>query len=306
MWRGGRGVVFCGVGTATLATLVLSACVGDLPSGSPPEAGTDGAALDAPGVDALPDSTSDAGNVGADVADAGGMGDAPDARAASDGGDASGVSDAPDAATVPDGSHDAGVALLVQTGTLCGGAGTCTLTLPAASKAGNLLLIVFAVGGSAAPQLPSPWMQAVFVQSAENVGIWYYPNNPGGVVDVAVTTGTAESVRGQLTEWSGISTYDRTNDVTVASATSATIATALPTTAAVAVTAFGEKLAAASQVTLTAGTGGWMPLGDDSTSSTNYHLATDYLLAPPVGTVVSETEQCTASGDWVGVIATFY
>jgi hypothetical protein len=83
-----------------------------------------------------------------------------------------------------------------------------------------------------------------------------------------------------------------------------TVSTQQPTTAAMAVTGFGNKLTVASGAAFTTGTS-WMSLGGDGTSLTNFHLADDYRLAPPQGQVLSETETSATSGDWVGVIATF-
>ena len=51
---------------------------------------------------------------------------------------------------------------------------------------------------------------------------------------------------------------------------------------------------------------GWTALGNDGTASVALHLASDYLLAPPLATTVVEAETTTnAQGSWNAAIATF-
>jgi hypothetical protein len=198
------------------------------------------------------------------------------------------------------------VAQLIATGNICQGAGNCAVSLGTASAPGDLLVLTFAVGGNATPtNIGAPWMQAALLPaSAESVGIWYYPNNPGGISSITVNTGTTNAVRGQMTEWRGVTMLDRGATASAASTTALTVATSAPPAASLGVTATAEKLSLSNPVTFTIGSG-WMSLGDDGASSAGLHTTASYFLAPPSGAALSNTVSTNRSGDWAGAIATF-
>jgi hypothetical protein len=150
-----------------------------------------------------------------------------------------------------------------------------------------------------------PWTQAVSAAaSGENVSIWYYPDNPGGITDVNVTISAANSVRGELSAWRGIHSVDRYAYASASASDSLTISVS-GTDSALAVTAFGEKLSLGETLLFTPGSG-WTNLANDVGSSTNFHHMSDYLLAPPIGSTVSESvKTMSVQADWVGAIATF-
>jgi hypothetical protein len=148
-------------------------------------------------------------------------------------------------------------------------------------------------------------MQAALLPaSAESVGIWYYPNNPGGIMGITVNTGTNTAVRGQLSEWRGPTALDRAATASASAMTLLTVATSTPPVASLGITAVAEKLSLANTVTFTIGNG-WMSLGDDGALSGALHTTANYFPSPAAGMVLSNTVQTNRSGDWAGAIATF-
>jgi hypothetical protein len=312
--------------------MAVSSCVQDLPSGSPPEAGSDGTTPAEAGPDVGADVTADGSESGpqdasgeqADVVDAGGEADggeandaASDIAAPNDASDAATVSDASDASVDGgdasldggDAASDASVSpctLIASSPTECQAGGTCTMSLPQSSTPGDLLVAVFAVSVNTAPSTPTNWTQAILQgsSSGQNVGIWYYPNNPGGIASVSMNGGASNSVRGEISEWRNVTALDQTASVSSTSAASLTVSTALiAASGECAIAAFAEKLPVAQTLSFVAGSG-WTTLVTNGTTSTNFHLANDYLLSPATAQV-SETETTGVTGDWVGAMATF-
>lgn len=198
----------------------------------------------------------------------------------------------------------AGIALVQAGPVVSGFAGVLTLTLPATSTAGDLLVATVSSSGTAFTA-PAGWSQAVASANGSRVELWYLANNPGGINSVTFTAGVS-GVAGQLSEWSGVATsapLDVTGSASAATGTQLTVATS---TAAgpgeLAVTAF-EQSGLLLLPSFTPGPG-WSALGRSSGLILTLAHASDYQVAPPAG-VVSETVTSSQSGSWAGVIATF-
>ena len=188
--------------------------------------------------------------------------------------------------------------------------GTVTPTLPVASAAGNLLVVVLRSETSASNKpftAPAGWVSAnsAFLDGTAHVEIWYYANNPGGISSAAfgVSPNSLDTVA-QMTEWSGVATVsplDQTGSLTVSANTKTpTISTSAATTAAneLVITDIGSSSGQNPQ-TYTSGAG-WTNLTNDPSN----FLLTDYRLNLPSG-VASETVTASQSTSWAMVIAAF-
>jgi hypothetical protein len=186
--------------------------------------------------------------------------------------------------------------------------GSLTLTLPAPSAAGNLLIATLVTADAGSISAPAGWSLATeaVLGSTAHAAIFSYPNNPGGIGSVTFTI-LNNTIKGQLSEWSGAaaSLPEQTSMATLTGASAITLSTALPTSSGeVAISCYCERLAVANPVTFTPGSG-WTVLGENGTESNVIHYAADYRLGLSVG-AASETESSTLSGDWAAVIATFH
>jgi hypothetical protein len=179
-----------------------------------------------------------------------------------------------------------------------------SLTLPAASTAGNLLVAAISADPTNTPfTAPVGWVSAVAVNQATagREELWYYPNNPGGITTVTFTT--AVNAVGQLTEWSGVlasSPLDRTGTfATATTSTSATISTSAATTLAneLVITNNSFKISAGQTYTPNAS---WTGLVNDPTNG----FGTEYRLDLGAA-VASETVSTSQATTWSMVIASF-
>lgn len=200
-----------------------------------------------------------------------------------------------------------------QTGAKAGpSTSTLTLTLPAVSVAGTLLVATLRSETNPSQKpftAPAPWSSAVvggaFLNGTAHSEIWYYPNNPGGIssVNFGVSPASINAV-GQMTEWSGaatVSPLDQTGVVTDnTSQASVTISTGGAMAAAneLVITDVGTS-SAQNPETYTPGAG-WTSLAND----TNNEFSSQYRLNLPAG-VASETVTGSQSTTWAAMIASF-
>ncbi len=182
-----------------------------------------------------------------------------------------------------------------------------TPTLPAASLAGTLL--VATVNCLTTPnrfQAPASWVQVIEVNTAGagRTEIWYYPNNPGGVLNATFTINPANiNCNAQMTEWSGVDTtspLDQTGVASSAGALNLTVSTSggMSQGGELVLTADGFNKGVAGQ-TFTRGAG-----YTSLTASAAQGFASEYRLDLPSG-VASETVSGNPSTSWALTIATF-
>jgi hypothetical protein len=200
-----------------------------------------------------------------------------------------------------------------QTGPRGGPAtGTLTLTLPANSLAGTLLVATLRSETSPSQKpftAPAGWASAVaggaFLDGTAHTEIWYYPNNPGGIASVnfGVSPNSINAV-GLMSEWSGVaaaSPLDATGTLTVNSNQGAvTISTSTATTVAndLVLTDVGTS-SSQSPESYTPGAG-WTSLVND----TNNEFSSQYRLNLPAG-VASETVTGSQPTTWAVMMAAF-
>ena len=179
-------------------------------------------------------------------------------------------------------------------------------TLPAASTAGTLLIAtIMGQDGLNKIDGPAGWTLAVSVQQAGDARdeIWYYPNNPGGIVTATWTANPASiDLAAQMTEWNGAAAAPLDQIGTTATAvasTTAAIVTAGPTTVAneLVITADGFNSPAGQSFTQGAAYTGLV--NDPSNGA-----ASEYRLNASVG-VQSETVTTSQASLWSLAIATF-
>jgi hypothetical protein len=179
-----------------------------------------------------------------------------------------------------------------------------TPTLPVASQAGTLLVADIRSGPSGvAFTAPAGWVRANSRNQAgaSRTEIWYYPNNPGGIVSAAF--GVPNPGIAQVSEWRNViaaAPLDRTGTLGVnANQASVTISTAGATTQAneLVITDMGPGVQAPQVYTPGAG---WTSLVRDMPNG----FAAEYRLDLPAA-VASETVTVTKATRWSGVIATF-
>ena len=203
---------------------------------------------------------------------------------------------------------EAGSTTRVQAGSeIVSATGDVTVTMSAASTAGNLLVAVVSNGGTSSSfpySGPAGWVLATgtWQSGVGRAEIWYYPANPGGVTSAAFTSSTTSiGAVGQMSEWSGAATpsfLDATGTATVASATSLTVSTNASTTVAgdLGITAFRTGAAEGS---FTVGAGWTHDFTDPARK-----VATDYRQNLATA-VASEAETAPTAAAWLGVVAAF-
>ncbi len=194
---------------------------------------------------------------------------------------------------------------------------TCTST-----AAGNLL--VLGLSGESGLTItftpPAGWQKAISYHPASSndyVDIWYYPNNPGGITSVAVTTGNAgTSISAQIMEFSdsagsNTSPLDKTGSNQVTSGTTVAVSTSSTIAAAheLAVAVFACHYTSATKVTLAAGTGFTEAGNYGNAIKQTDHAAFDYELDTGASSGITVTDTEADGGvtvtDFAGAIATF-
>jgi hypothetical protein len=182
-----------------------------------------------------------------------------------------------------------------------------TPTLPAPSLAGTLIVVVMECDPSPnRVTVPAPWVSADFAQSGANSRseLWYYPNNPGGVTNVTITSVPANiNCEAQLTEWRNVATVnplDQTGTTTItANALNGTVSTGAATTAANELAITSSAFANKAGMTINQGAG-WNSLLNDPING----IASAYRLDLPAG-IATETISSTVATTWSLVLATF-
>jgi hypothetical protein len=189
-----------------------------------------------------------------------------------------------------------------------GGGSTVDPPLPGASAAGNLLVACIVDADEASTVTgPSGWQMAVQGTQAfaGSTGIWYYPDNPGGISNASFADTSGDLGDAWLAEFtiSGVSavTPDSSGTGSTGSATSCA-ATATGSSAAgdLAIAVFSESVFAS----VTWGTpSGWTPIGSDTGPAIAMCAC---LLSAPAG-ALSVTGATTGgpSGQWAAAVATF-
>ena len=178
-----------------------------------------------------------------------------------------------------------------------------TPTLTTASQAGTLLVAVVKSGPSGvAFTAPAGWVRANSrtQPGASRTEIWYYANNPGGILNAAFRVPNPGIA--QLSEWRNVipaGPLDRTGTLASGAAGIVTISTAGATTQAgeLVITDMGPQVQAAQVYTRGAG---WTGMVSDMPNG----FAAEYRLDLPAA-VASETVRVTKPTSWSGVIATF-
>jgi hypothetical protein len=175
---------------------------------------------------------------------------------------------------------------------------TVTASLPAASQAGTLLVTTIRSGASTtAFTAPAKWVRATTrnTAGASHTEIWYYANNPGGIVSAAF--GVPNASVAQISEWRNVATTTPLD--ASGTATSTTVSTSTATTVAndLVITDFGP--AVQSPQTYTPG-GGWASLVSDMPNG----FASQYRLNLPAA-IASETVTVTKATTWSAGIAAF-
>lgn len=200
----------------------------------------------------------------------------------------------------------------VQFGSVVQATGTAITATLSSSTAGNLLVVTIAASGANETYtFPASWQQAVTVSNANRTSdIWYLPNNVGSITSVAITAGTSSTLRCQCTEWSGVATSTPldatgtgTSNVDTTSLT-ATTSGNVTQSGELGITSFGQRLAAAGTESTTPGSG-WTSAGNNDSTSSASHFASDYIIGPSSGSTLSETETVGTACQYAGVIATF-
>jgi hypothetical protein len=193
---------------------------------------------------------------------------------------------------------------LVQAGPESSNKKNPTASLPVASTAGHLL-VATANGdqSNTAYTAPAGWVRATAVNQggSARTEIWYYPDNPGGII--SVTFGTPNNAIVQLTEWSGVATVaplDQTGATAINSnTTTANNSTSGAMTVANELVITNEGYNAGGGATFTPGAG-WTTLVNDTARD----FASEYRLNLPAG-VASETVTSSSATTWSLTIATF-
>ena len=223
------------------------------------------------------------------------------------GGDLGGLDlgSAPDLVARPDMAHSVAERQVGSVGATANGA--LSLTLPANSAAGTLLVATLATADEGAVSAPAGWKLAVdsIFGTTAHAHVLYYPNNPGGIGAVTFTI-AGNTIKGQLSEWSGAAAnpLDVTRSATATGVTSIALSTGpLSSSGEVSLASHCERLATASSATFTPSSG-WSSLGDTGTNANVVHYAADDKVG--LSTAATETETSTQSGDWAAAIATFH
>jgi hypothetical protein len=181
-----------------------------------------------------------------------------------------------------------------------------TPTLPAASLAGTLLVVVMECDPSPnRVTVPAPWATADFAFAGANSRseLWYYANNPGGITNVTITAlPAAINCEAQLTEWRNVATVnplDQTGTATVTTnQLTGTVTTGGSTTAANELVITSDAFANKAGMVITQGAG-WTNLLNDPING----LSSAYRLDLPAA-VASETLTSTVATTGSLVMAT--
>jgi hypothetical protein len=206
-------------------------------------------------------------------------------------------------------AHAAGIAkvqgaLLPQVSV---GSSTLNVTLSSPSTAGNLLVVALSGSGSFSTAA-SGWVNAVSKAGAANsqgVGIWYYPNNPGGISSVTFTTTVSTIFAGEMSEWSGVATsspLDTTNATTSASTTTSYTLSISPTQSNELVLTDYSWFHSGSGFSFSKGTG-WTNLSQATLS--NYGFGEDYNLGLTSGSQSETVGSGSNSGTWDAAAVAF-
>ena len=185
--------------------------------------------------------------------------------------------------------------------------------LPVASTAGTLLVVTIWSELNGAQKAFSPpnanWKEVgagAFLAGTVHVDIWYYPNNPGGILNADFGVSPASiNAEAQMTEWNGVlaaAPLDTSGSVTISIPTKTpTVSTAANLSQAneLVITEFGFATGGPGNV-YTAGAG-WTGLVNDAANG----YASDYRTGLPAGARASETPSYTNDSTWAGVIAAF-
>ena len=186
---------------------------------------------------------------------------------------------------------------------------TITLTLPAPSLAGTLLVADLKSDTNPSNKpftAPAGWLSAnnAFLNGTAHTEIWYYPNNPGGISSAAfgLTPNSIDGI-GQMTEWRNVATVsplERTGTLTVNSnQLTATISTSAATTMANELVITDDGFNHSAGQTVLPGAGWNSLLGDVANG-----FRAEYRVDLPAA-VASETVASSVATMWAMVIATF-
>jgi hypothetical protein len=186
---------------------------------------------------------------------------------------------------------------------------TITLTLPAPSVAGTLLVADLKSDTSPSNKpftAPAGWLSAnnAFLNGTAHTEIWYYPNNPGGISSAAfgLTPNSIDGI-GQMTEWRNVATVsplERTGTLTVNSnQLTATISSSPATTIANELVITDDGFNHSAGQTVLPGAG-WNSLLSDVANGFRAEYRLDL---PPGG--AGETVTSSVATMWAMVLATF-
>jgi hypothetical protein len=139
--------------------------------------------------------------------------------------------------------------------------------------------------------------------------VWYYPNNPGGIASVNVTTSRASSnapLHAAVSEWSG---PGQSLDVSGTNQTSTTAGSFTVTSNGVPAGKLGVAVFAVFNTTSTTRTftqgAGWTPLVNDGTTAAHLlNLVLDYRIGPS-SVALSDTETSSTDAQWEGAVLAF-
>ena len=175
---------------------------------------------------------------------------------------------------------------------------TVTASLPAASQSGTLLVATIRSGASAtAFTAPANWVRATTRNrgGASHTEIWYYANNPGGIVSAAF--GVPNASVAQISEWRNVATTTPLD--ASGTGTSTTVSTSTATTVANDLVITDSGPAVQSPQTYTPGAG-WTSLVSDMPNG----FASEYRLNLPAA-IASETVTVTKATTWSAGLAAF-
>jgi hypothetical protein len=194
----------------------------------------------------------------------------------------------------------------VQASPAVGVVGPFTMTLPAPSTAGSLLVVALGTSSTSSMIMPTGWVIAeqASISGGCIAAIAYYPNNPGGIQAVTFDQPTLIPTVAQLTEWIGARAVDALGTATSsAPVATLTVQTATTTTAGsgVAINVFCE---AVNMPQYTTGAG-WTNLATASKGPSEASFSTNYQLGYAAGTTVAGIVTTTVAGKYAAVIATF-
>jgi RHS repeat-associated protein len=208
------------------------------------------------------------------------------------------------------GAEASPIALVQQAG--ASGTSPLTVTLPAATVAGDLLVATVqeqAVDGAGATA-PANWVKIEDSEFKGGTSIWYLKNAPGGLTSFQFTSGAANKMFVEVSEWSGADTLSPLDVHAYGSlagpSLTATASVAGATGGELAVTAFTEQGATGNTFTRS---GVWSNLGSNANFGAG-NLAsgtTDYETVPATGLIseLATSSAAPAGSNWDWVIASF-